>query len=55
MPPGTGDIQLTMSQNVPISSAVIVTTAQDVALIDAQKGVTMFNKVNTHISVLLKI
>ncbi|AGH80919.1 putative ATPase [Psychromonas sp. CNPT3] len=50
MPPGTGDIQLTMSQNVPVSSAVIVTTAQDVALIDAQKGVAMFNKVDTHIS-----
>lgn len=50
MPPGTGDIQLTMSQNVPVSSAVIVTTPQDVALIDAKKGVTMFNKVETHIS-----
>ena len=50
MPPGTGDIQLTMSQNVPVSSAVIVTTPQDVALIDAKKGVTMFNKVDTHIS-----
>lgn len=50
MPPGTGDIQLTMSQNVPVTSAVIVTTPQDVALIDAKKGVTMFNKVDTHIS-----
>lgn len=50
MPPGTGDIQLTMSQNVPVSSAVIVTTPQDVALIDAKKGITMFNKVDTHIS-----
>lgn len=50
MPPGTGDIQLTMSQRVPVSSAVIVTTPQDVALIDAKKGVTMFNKVDTHIS-----
>jgi len=50
MPPGTGDIQLTMSQHVPVSSAVIVTTPQDVALIDAKKGVTMFNKVETHIS-----
>jgi ATP-binding protein involved in chromosome partitioning len=50
MPPGTGDIQLTMSQNVPVSSAVIVTTPQDVALIDAKKGVTMFNKVETPIS-----
>ncbi len=54
MPPGTGDIQLTMSQNVPVSSAVIVTTAQDVALIDAQKGVTMFNKVDVHISGIIE-
>lgn len=50
MPPGTGDIQLTMSQHVPVSSAVIVTTPQDVALIDAKKGVTMFNKGEMHIS-----
>ncbi|MEI6897097.1 MAG: iron-sulfur cluster carrier protein ApbC [Psychromonas sp.] len=50
MPPGTGDIQLTMSQHVPVSSAIIVTTPQDVALIDAKKGITMFNKVDTHIS-----
>ncbi|GLS89049.1 iron-sulfur cluster carrier protein [Psychromonas marina] len=54
MPPGTGDIQLTMSQNVPVSSAVIVTTPQDVALIDAKKGVTMFNKVETHISGIIE-
>ncbi|PKF62548.1 iron-sulfur cluster carrier protein ApbC [Psychromonas sp. psych-6C06] len=54
MPPGTGDIQLTMSQHVPISSAVIVTTPQDVALIDAKKGVTMFNKVDTHISGIIE-
>ncbi|MCP5076564.1 MAG: iron-sulfur cluster carrier protein ApbC [Psychromonas sp.] len=54
MPPGTGDIQLTMSQNVPVSSAVIVTTPQDVALIDAKKGVTMFNKVDTHISGIIE-
>lgn len=50
MPPGTGDIQLTMSQKVPVSSALIVTTPQDVALIDAKKGITMFEKVDTHIS-----
>jgi len=49
MPPGTGDIQLTMSQNVPITSAVVVTTPQDVALIDAQKGVIMFNKVAVNV------
>ncbi len=46
MPPGTGDIQLTMAQQVPTSAAVIVTTPQDVALADARKGVAMFNKVN---------
>jgi len=50
MPPGTGDIQLTMSQSVPVSSAVIVTTPQDIALIDAKKGVTMFNKVGINVA-----
>ncbi|MFT5580646.1 MAG: ATP-binding protein involved in chromosome partitioning [Paraglaciecola psychrophila] len=45
MPPGTGDIQLTLSQSVSLSGAVIVTTPQDIALIDAQKGVEMFRKV----------
>ena len=45
MPPGTGDIALTMSQKVPITGAVIVTTPQDIALIDAKKGLTMFEKV----------
>lgn len=45
MPPGTGDIQLTLSQRVPIAGAVIVTTPQDIALIDARKGVKMFEKV----------
>lgn len=46
MPPGTGDIQLTLSQSVPASGAVIVTTPQDIALLDAKKGVEMFRKVN---------
>lgn len=46
MPPGTGDTQLTISQKIPVSGAVIVTTPQDIALIDAQKGLAMFNKVN---------
>lgn len=46
MPPGTGDIQLTMSQKVPASGAIIVTTPQDLAVADAQKGIAMFNKVN---------
>lgn len=45
MPPGTGDIQLTLSQKVPVTGAVIVTTPQDIALLDARKGVTMFQKV----------
>ena len=46
MPPGTGDIQLSMSQKVPVTGAVIVTTPQDIALIDARKGLKMFEKVN---------
>ena len=46
MPPGTGDIQLTLSQQVPVSGAVIVTTPQDIALLDARKGLTMFRKVS---------
>jgi ATP-binding protein involved in chromosome partitioning len=46
MPPGTGDIQLTLSQSVPVSAAVIVTTPQDIALLDARKGIEMFRKVN---------
>lgn len=45
MPPGTGDIQLTLSQKVPVAAACIVTTPQDIALLDATKGVSMFNKV----------
>ena len=46
MPPGTGDIQLTLAQKVPVTGAVIVTTPQDIALLDAQKGIAMFQKVN---------
>jgi ATP-binding protein involved in chromosome partitioning len=46
MPPGTGDIQLTLSQRVPVSGAVIVTTPQDIALLDARKGLKMFQKVS---------
>ncbi len=46
MPPGTGDIQLTLAQQIPVTGAVIVTTPQDMALADAKKGITMFNKVD---------
>jgi ATP-binding protein involved in chromosome partitioning len=46
MPPGTGDVQLTLSQRVPLSGAVIVTTPQDIALLDARKGLKMFEKVS---------
>ena len=45
MPPGTGDIQLTLSQKVPVTGAIIVTTPQDIALLDARKGLKMFEKV----------
>lgn len=45
MPPGTGDIQLTLAQKVPVTGAVIVTTPQDIALLDARKGLKMFEKV----------
>jgi len=45
MPPGTGDIQLTLSQQIPVTGSVIVTTPQDMALADARKGIAMFNKV----------
>ncbi|XYI39441.1 iron-sulfur cluster carrier protein ApbC [Cupriavidus necator] len=45
MPPGTGDVQLTLSQKVPVTGAVIVTTPQDIALLDAKKGLKMFEKV----------
>lgn len=49
MPPGTGDIQLTLSQTVPLTGAVIVTTPQDIALLDARKGLKMFEKVGVPI------
>jgi len=50
LPPGTGDVQLTLSQQVPVSGAVIVTTPQDIALLDARRAVQMFNRV--HVPVL---
>ncbi len=46
LPPGTGDIQLTLSQQIPVTGAIVVTTPQEVALIDARKGLKMFEKVN---------
>ena len=46
MPPGTGDIQLTLAQTIPVTGAVIVTTPQDIALLDAKKGIEMFRKVD---------
>jgi ATP-binding protein involved in chromosome partitioning len=49
MPPGTGDIQLSLAQSVPVTGAVIVTTPQDVALLDAKRGIEMFRKVNVPI------
>ncbi len=49
MPPGTGDAQLTMAQNVPLSGAVIVSTPQDLALVDARKGLNMFRRVSVPI------
>ncbi len=49
MPPGTGDIQLTLAQRVPVSGAIIVTTPQDIALLDARKGLKMFEKVEVRV------
>ena len=49
MPPGTGDIQLTLSQKVPVTGAIVVTTPQDIALLDAKKGLKMFEKVGVPI------
>ena len=54
LPPGTGDIQLTIVQNVVLAGAVIVTTPQEVALIDARKAVGMFGKVNVRILGLIE-
>jgi len=50
LPPGTGDIQLTLCQKVPLTGAVIVTTPQDIALLDARKAIEMFSKVNVAVS-----
>jgi len=49
LPPGTGDVQLTLAQKIPVSGAIIVTTPQDIALLDARKGVKMFQKVDVPI------
>jgi ATP-binding protein involved in chromosome partitioning len=49
MPPGTGDAQLTMAQQVPLAGAIIVSTPQDLALLDARKGINMFRKVDVPI------
>lgn len=49
LPPGTGDTQLTLSQKVPVSGAIIVTTPQDIALLDARKGLKMFEKVEVSV------
>ncbi|MFW9608733.1 MAG: iron-sulfur cluster carrier protein ApbC [Aquaspirillum sp.] len=46
LPPGTGDVQLTLSQKIPVTGAIVVTTPQDIALLDAKKGLKMFEKVN---------
>jgi ATP-binding protein involved in chromosome partitioning len=46
LPPGTGDIQLTLAQKIPVTGAIIVTTPQDIALLDARKGLKMFEKVS---------
>ena len=54
LPPGTGDIQLTIVQTVALSGAIIVTTPQEVALIDARKAATMFEKVNVHVLGLIE-
>ena len=54
LPPGTGDIQLTLAQQIPVSGAVIVTTPQDIALLDAQKGLKMFEKVSVPVLGLIE-
>ena len=55
LPPGTGDIQLTLSQRVPMTGAVVVTTPQDIALLDAKKGIQMFEKVGVPLSACSRI
>jgi ATP-binding protein involved in chromosome partitioning len=54
LPPGTGDAQLTMAQQVPLAGAIIVSTPQDIALIDARRGIAMFEKVNIPILGLIE-
>lgn len=54
MPPGTGDIQLTLAQQIPVVGAVIVSTPQDIALLDAQKGIEMFNRVEIDVLGLIE-
>lgn len=54
MPPGTGDIQLTMAQQVPLTASIVVTTPQDLALADAQKGISMFEKVDVPVLGLIE-
>jgi ATP-binding protein involved in chromosome partitioning len=54
MPPGTGDIQLTLVQQIPLTGAVIVTTPQEISLADARKGMAMFTKVNVPILGLIE-
>jgi ATP-binding protein involved in chromosome partitioning len=49
LPPGTGDIQLTLAQKIPVAGAVVITTPQDIALLDAIKGVEMFRKVDIRV------
>ena len=55
MPPGTGDIQLTLTQTIPLSGAVIVTTPQEISIADARKGAKMFEKVNVPILGIIEI
>jgi ATP-binding protein involved in chromosome partitioning len=52
MPPGTGDIHLTLMQTVPVTGAVVVTTPQDVALIDAKKGIAMFGQAQLNVPII---
>lgn len=54
MPPGTGDIQLTLAQEIPVTSAIVVTTPQDLALADAKKGVAMFENVSVPVAGLVE-